>query len=294
MKPIVRMLGLLALAGVVSLPGCIQAEEAATLMPDGSGKLTLRIGLKKSMIEMITQLGKAGGDPKASDPFEQFKDPAKLKTNGEGIVAWGEPKKEEDADWVRVSIPGYFEDINKVKMYGDSPAGGGDAKKLSFGAKFEKVGDGGKLVMSSELTDDFRKKMGAGAPGAPDGAPGGEELAKAMIEAMKPMLEGMRIAVSVTVPGPVEDTGGFLEKKDRTATFAIEGKTIIDAMTDPKGPAAKRMEAFGAASNQGTAVSWSKTTIGAEDIAAFKKEMAAAKESWAKRLKEAEAGKQDK
>jgi hypothetical protein len=291
MKPIARILGLLVLGALTSLPGCIQAEEAATLMPDGSGKLTLRFALKKSMLEMFAQLGKAGGDQKAPDPFDQFKDPSKLKTNGEGIVAWGDPKKEEDADWVRVSIPGYFEDINKVKMYGESNQGGDAQKKLSFGAKYEKSGDGGKLTMSNELTDDFRK-MGGGPGGA--GGAGGEELAKAMVEAMKPMLEGMKISVTVTVPGPVEDTGGFLEKKDRTATFAIEGKTILDAMTDPKGPAAKRLEAFGAASDKGTAVSWSKTTVGAEEIAAFKKEMAAAKESWAKRLKDAEANKQDK
>jgi hypothetical protein len=291
MKPVARILGLLILGAFTSLPGCIQAEEAATLMPDGSGKLTLRFALKKSMLEMFAQLGKAGGDPKAGDPLDQFKDPSKLKSNGEGIVAWGEPKKEEDADWVRVSIPGYFEDINKVKMYSEANQGGDAQRKLSFGAKYEKAGDGGKLMMSSELTDDFRK-MGGG-PGGPGGA-GGEELAKAMVEAMKPMLEGMKISVTVTVPGPVEQSGGFLEKKDRTATFSIEGKTILDAMTDPKGPAAKKLEAFGAASDKGTPVTWSKTTVGADEIAAFKNEMAAAKESWAKRLKDAEATKQDK
>lgn len=291
MKPFARVLGLMLLGAITSLPGCIQAEEAATLMPDGSGKLTLRFGLKKSMLEMMTQLGKAGGDQKETDPFEQFKDTSKLKTNGEGIIAWGEPKKEEDADWVRISIAGYFEDINKVKMYGESNAGGAGQKKLSFGAKYEKAGDGGKLTMSSELTDDFRK-MGAG-PGGANGA-GGEELAKAMIEAMKPMLEGLKISVSVIVPGPVDESGGFLEKKDRTATFSIEGKTMLDAMTDPKGPAAKKLEAFGTASDKGTAVTWSKTTAGADEIAAFKKEMAAAKASWEKRLKDAESNKQEK
>jgi hypothetical protein len=98
MKALVRTLGILILAALASLPGCIQAEEGATLMPDGSGKLTLKFALKKSMMDMIAQLGKAGGDEKSADPFDQFKDPAKLKTNGEGIVAWGEPRKEEDAD----------------------------------------------------------------------------------------------------------------------------------------------------------------------------------------------------
>ena len=288
MKPFARALGMVFLAALASLPGCIQAEEAATLMPDGSGKLTLKFALKKSMIEMIAQLGKAGGDEKAPDPFDQFKDPAKLKANGEGIAAWGEPKKEEDADWVRVSITGYFEDINKVKMYSESNQGGDAQKKLSFGAKYEKAGEGGKLTMSSELTDDFRK-MGKDA-----GAGGNEELAKAMIEAMKPMLEGMKISMSVTVPGPIEGAGSFLEKKDRTATFSLDGKTILDTMADPKGPAAKKLESFGAASDKGTPITWTKTTVSAEDEAAFKKEMAAAKESWEKRLKDAESKKKDK
>ena len=289
MKPSLRILALLVLSAAASLPGCIQAEEAATLMPDGSGKLTMTIGLKKSMIDMIRELGKAGGDEKPADPFDQFKDPAKLKANSEGIVAWGEPKKSEDNDWVRVSVSGYFEDINKVKVYSEANQGGDAQKKLSFAAKYEKAGDGGKLTMASELTDDFRK-MGkdAGAGGA-----GNEELAKAMIEAMKPMLEGLKISMSVTVPGPVEDTGGLLEKKDRKATFSLEGGTILDAMKDPKGPAAKKLEGFGQSSEKGTAIVWTKTTAGADELAAFKKEMAAAKESWEKRLKDAPAPKKE-
>jgi hypothetical protein len=289
MKPIVRLLGFLAVASFTALPGCVQFEQTTLLMPDGSGKLVMKVGFKKSMLEMIKQFGGQDGQ-KVPDPFEQVTDPTKLKDNGEGFAAWGEPKKEEDGDWLRMTVIGYFEDINKVKLYNEQDQGGEKKKTLSFAAKYERKGEGGRLTMSNEMGDEF-KKMSKDLPGA-DGN-GNEELAKAMLEAMKPMLEGMKVTIAMTVPGPIESAGGLPEMKDRTASFSIDGNMMIALIKDPKGPEAKKMEALGEAAKKGEAITWSKTTVSPDDVAAFQKEMAQAKESWAKRLKEAESKKKD-
>jgi len=288
MRPLARLFSLFALASLTALPGCIQFEQTTMLMPDGSGKLVMKIGFKKSMLAMIEAFGKQEGAPKQPDPFEQLTDPSKLQANGEGFVAWNEPKKEEDGDWVRMTVIGYFEDINKVKMYNEQDQGGEKKRTLSFSAKYEKKGEGGRLMMSNEMGDEF-KKMGKDLPGGD----GNEDFAKAMLEAMKPMLDGMKVTMAMTVPGPIETSGGLPDKKDRTASFSIDGNMMIAIIKDPKGPEVKKLEALGAAAEKGEAITWSRTTVTDDDVASFKKEMSAAKESWAKRLKDWESKKKD-
>lgn len=287
MKPLARLLGAFAILTFTALPGCMQFEQTTQLMPDGSGKLVMKVAFKKSMLEMIKAFGNQG-DQKAPDPFEQVTDPTKLQANGEGFVAWNEPKKEEDADWVRMTVIGYFEDINKVKMYNEQDQGGEKKKTLSFAAKYEKVGEGGRLTMSNDMSKEF-KNMSKDLPGTD----GNEELGKAMLEAMKPMLEGMKVTLAMTVPGPIDSAGGLPDKKDRTASFSIDGNMMIALIKDPKGAEAKKLEALAASAEKGESITWSKTTVTADDVAAFQKEMAAAKESWAKRLKEWELKKKD-
>lgn len=267
-----------ALALLVSLAGCFQFEEGATLMPDGSGKLTVKFAIKQSSIKMLEELSKNFGG-EVTDPFADYVDAGKLKENSEGFAAWSEGKKETDGEWVRVTLVGYFEDINKARFYtSQQQQPGGEKKKtLSFAAKYEKAGAGGKLSPVNEFAENAK------APGAPGGDPN-DELGKAMIEAMKPMLEGMKVSVSVTVPGPIDDAGLFPEKKDRTARFTMDSKMFFDTMKDPNGETAKKLKAMGDKADKGAPVTWSKTTVTDDEVAAFKRELAAAKESWAKRL----------
>src|SRR5437773_3358232 len=108
-------------------------------MPDGSGKLTVKFSMKQETLKMIEELGKTfGGD--APDPFAEFAQPEKLQENSEGFAAWTEGNKQADGDWVRMSVTGYFEDINKARFYSVQQQPGGEKKKtLSFAAKYEKA-----------------------------------------------------------------------------------------------------------------------------------------------------------
>lgn len=274
-KPL-RALAVAALAVAVAFSGCLQAEQGGSLNPDGSGKLTMKIAIKKSMLKMMEEMAKQfGGEGKGLDPFEQFTSPEKLAANSEGVAAWVIGKKEDSADWTGVSVTGYFEDINKVKVYTvqQNPTGG-EQRTLSFSAKLEKTDAGHVLSLQDESTKEF----GKGLPGG--GADENPELGKAMLEAMKPMLEGLKVTVSVTVPGPIKEAKGFMETKDRTATSVIDANLIIAAIGNPEGEAAKKMKAL--SESGGGKITWTENKVTDAELEAFKKDMAAAKEAWAK------------
>ena len=274
----------LALAGMLS--GCVQYEQASTLFPDGSGKFTMSVAFKKSMLKMIAEAAKqfGGEGGAAADPLAELQDPEKLSANSEGIVAWSEPRRTEEGEWVRVAVTGYFEDVNKVRVYGDTPAGTpGANRKTMFACVYEKTDAGHVLTLRNEGAGEFNKLRGESAPGE------GAELAKAMAEALKPMLEGLKFSMSITVPGPIRESKGAFEAKDRTASFVIDGKALIEAMSNPEGAEGKRLKALDEAKE--TRLVWKDTTVPEAEISAFKKELAEAKARWAKTLEEHRARK---
>jgi len=288
-----RAVGALALATLVGLSGCMQVEQGTTLFPDGSGKITMKIAIKKSMLKMIEgfakQFGGAEADPdkpkdgKALDPFEELTSAESLAKNSEGIAAWKVGKKEEDADWIRLTNVGYFEDVNKVKIYqAQQPQPGAPAgeRTLSFAAKLEKTADGYVLTMKDDTRRELQQIPGQGGPGGEN-----PDLNKAVLEMMKPMFQDLKVALSITVPGPIKEAQGFIEKKDRTATIAFDGETMLDVMANPEGEKAKKLKSL-AEAKEGR-ITWTENQISDADIAAFKKDMEDAKESWKKTLEEA-------
>jgi hypothetical protein len=283
-----RILCALVLAALVVPSGCMQVEQGTTLFPDGSGKITMKIAIKKSMLKMIEGFAKQfqpEADPdKKVDPLEDLTNPESLAKNSEGVGAWKIGKKEEDADWIRMTNVGYFEDVNKVKIYqAQQPQPGGPAgeRTLAFAAKFEKTADGYVLTMKDDTRKELQQLPGAGGP--PGG--GNEELGKAVLEMMKPMLQDLKVALSITVPGPIQEAQGFISKKDRTATIAFDGDMMLDVIANPEGEKAKKLKSL-AESKEGR-ITWAENKVSEEEVAAFRKEMEGAKEGWAKALEEA-------
>lgn len=279
-----------ALVSAAALSGCIQYEQATTLFPDGSGKLTMSVAFKKSLLKMIAEASKQfGGEGGAAPaPLAEFQDPEKLGANSEGVVAWTQPRRSEEGEWVRVSVTGYFEDINKVRIYnqnpGSAPGEEPGGRKTMFACVYEKTDAGYVLKLQNEETNEFKKMRGG--ENAPDGQ---EDLAKAMIEALKPMLEGLKFSVSITVPGPIREAQGVLETKDRTASLAIDAKTLFAAMSNPAGPEAKWLKTLEEFKEM--RLVWKENSVPAAETAAFKKELADAKAQWARTLEEHRARK---
>lgn len=271
-----RPLGALALA---LLAGCLQYEQTATLMPDHSGKIHMTVAFKKTTLKVMEAMARTAGGEEKPDLFAEFTDPVKLQENSEGVSAWSEPWREEEGEWVRVTVTGYFADVNKVRIY-DVKKKPVQEKKLAFACKVEKTDKGHALVFQNDAGDEL-KNLGAGAD--PNDLSG--QLGQAMIQMMKPMLEGMKFCLSITVPGPIEEVTGGLEKKGRTASTSLEGQTVFAALTHPEGEEAKRLKTVG--EHKETRITWGENTVTGDEVRAFKSEMEAVLKTWQKRLDEA-------
>lgn len=278
----IRLVALCVFVGAAS-SGCFQMEYAATLMPDGSGKIKVVFAMKKSTLDMMRGFAKQFGGEESPDPLAQFTDPKELEKNSEGIVAWSKPVVKTEGGWERVTMTAYFENINKVKIYqaDNSPAGDGERRLLASFDYTSEAGGGGTLIVingSMQEMDERRQEM-------PDLPP---EMRQGMRDMMKPMVEGLNIVLSVTVPGTVEEAVGFTSKKGPTATFQMTGDEILEAM-DPDSDTAKKFRELREAAERGnrSKVTWRRSEVSAEKAAEFNKELEAAKEAWKKLLDEA-------
>ncbi len=266
------MLGIPVLA---VLAGCLQAEQEAVLMPDGSGKVTITMAFR--------QMGEGGGAmmpgmPRArqGDPMKEFTDPLRLEEDAQGICAWvTEGPKEEDG-WTRASVTGYFEDINKVKIYSRNAQTG--KRDVSFVAVCEKVGDSSALILSNSLGAAIKQ----GQQNRQNQDP---EVAKRFVEMLKPMMGDMKVSLSFEVPGEVQEASEFMKKRGRKAVFDLNADAIFAPVLEPDGPDAKRMKQFTEAED--ATIVWSGNKVSDEDLAKFKKELERAKEEWAKTLEKA-------
>ncbi len=282
-----RLATLSVLAMLLVLPlGCVQADQAYLLMPDGSGKLTLKFAFGAQMMAMAKAQG--------SEPFDP--DPREMERDFEGFVAFSEPVLEEGKEWTTVTLTGWFEDINKVKWWQSSPGGGagqdgedgedgedgggmggkggkggkggsGGDRKLTIAFKYEVKGAGGELTVDDGMTASTKKDMSGDGPEA--------EMAKGMLQGMKPMLKGFKFTTSLVLPGAVTEAGGAYAKDGRKATFTFDEELLV-GLIDGKEEAKKKIEKQG----QGVKIAWATTDVPAAEQDAFKKDLAAAKAKW--------------
>lgn len=116
-----------------SLTGCVKFKQVMTLMPDGSGKIDLTIGLSEQLMQMAQQQGE--------NPFEQM-DPVALNDGSKGIVAFSKPTQKKEGGYTYMSFSAYFEDINAVEL--------GSPDDEEEPAKFAYVKDGKGATLSVE------------------------------------------------------------------------------------------------------------------------------------------------
>ncbi|HEX7898505.1 MAG TPA: hypothetical protein VF950_12140 [Planctomycetota bacterium] len=275
-----RVAACLALLALVPLTGCVQGEQAFTLFPDGSGKVVVHVGIKKQVLKMLGEMAKSFGGKTPDgmpieDPFAEFRDPKRLARDSEGIVAWVPGVLKDDGEWIRTRLEGYFEDINKVRLYSvKTGPNGASTRKLSFSARMTSTPDGGTITLGHSVAgeiDELKARM------AGDESP---EATKAALELIKPLLQDLNVKVSLTLPGPVTASKGFLQSEGRTVSLGFDGALMISVATNPQGEAAQRLEAIVRAGE--SSASWSGSEATAEALALFREEMNGAKASWTK------------
>lgn len=234
--------------------GCLKFEEELTILPDGSGKLVYRFA-------MNPELSKMGG-AEEKDPLEEFmsSDPAEFENNAAGIVAMARPERIEIGGWKGLKLTLYFEDINAMKL-------GDGEKKTAF--SFKKEGDGFALEVIDRQFE-----------GKPEESETSEEMKKRMEEMFKKMMAGFDYKATVKLPGAVKTMAGYTMKEGRTASMAV-GEKDIQAQQDMK-KLSSRKAACG------------PSEVTDSETAAFRKELAAAKEEWPKLKAEIKANAEKK
>ncbi len=264
----------IAAAGLM-LGGCIKLKQDTVVMPDGSGKMTIRIGFNaKAVKEAAAGMGQGEATEGMDKPTDM--DLSDLE-DFEGFVAFAAPEKEVSADgWEWVKITGYFEDVNKVVMYDDEEAEGKRVKQLWY--SFEKK-DGGYVLTAHSQYSDFEEMgqlddMGADTADMP---PEMKKMVEGIQKAVEEAFKDFEFSHAFTMPGEVTAAEGVTSKEGRVATYAVTRK-------DLENPAAAK--AF--AQEKVFRVECGPSAVSEADLAAFKAEMAKAREEWAKIKAEAE------
>lgn len=94
---------------------------------------------------------------------------------------------------------------------------------------------------------------------------------------IKEMVKGLRVAVTLQVPGEVGENSRFSRVEGRTALFEVTDDLMVEVLLANE-DARKRLESLGGTMK----VRWKKNEVTAEEHAAFRKELDAAKAAWEK------------
>jgi len=242
MHSVLRMAAFALVAGspAVSMTTCFDIEHATTLYPDGSGKFAVSFTVLKENYK-----------DKKWDSAEEFL--AGCLNACEGYSAWSTPSLKEDETRLTYSVATYFEDIGKLRwMEAKGKHGIFWSFQLTENAK------GHTLIFRDKILKDWieaaRKPLGP------------EE---------KECTSDDRYRVTITVPGKITDMEGFPSALGRVAEVSLDDKLKF-AARNGETAATKRLSTL----SPEMKVTWTESTISNDQVEAFKKERAAAKETW--------------
>ena len=232
-----------------SLTGCVKFKQVLTVMPDGSGKIDLTIGLSDQMMAMAQQ----GGE----NPFDEM-NPAELSKDSKGIVAFTKPTQKKEGGFTYMSFSAYFEDINEVEL--------GTPDEGEEPAKFTYERDGKTATLTVE---DSMMLSAAGEH---------EPIAEEEKQFVAAMMAGMSFKEIYTLPGTFEDIKG-VTGTDNVATIEM----TQDHMLNGTGPIKEFKDV------DKLVFKITEVKEDADAAKAFKEELEAAKKEWEEMKKEAEA-----
>ena len=245
------------------LGGCLQTEWNTVLYPDGAGKLTLRVAHGRDTAGVVQGFGQTG-----RAPSRQYTDPDELDRATEGFAAWTRPVVTPDGDWVRVTLTGYFEDVNRVRLYEIDPET--KARKPGLAFTLRRAASGAVLEIQDAVPKDLAAQIEKGATTSGGSNPAQIQGTQAMA---KQMLRGYTHRLQLTAPGAVTVTGP-MAAAGRTATFTIDDQALGD-LIDRKPEAIARF-----AGSERFTVTWTTSEVAAAEVQAFQQELAAAKARW--------------
>ena len=241
-------LGLLAaLCAWLLLPGCVKYKQTLTVMPDGSGKVDVVMGMSNAQRT-------APGAP--ADPFAALSVP-ELARNPQGFVAFTEPRAEDRDGYRIVTVTCYFEDIGELTFGSGMGQGGGAADAVTYDFAED------RLTVRRPLVGQTAAAFRTDPVEIPDG-----DLRAVLAQG----LQGMELSERFVLPGPVTEAGP-LAVDGRSAEASVAGAAALDRYDELVGTWAgvDQLE-----------IRFEPAAWPAEAEAAWKQELADAKANWAR------------
>ena len=212
-----------SVACAASLTSCFEQHQTFTVNPDGSGKYTAVVTVNPA------GLGGLGAAP-PSEPGKQII--LQMIRGAEGIEAWSEAKTETASDGkVKVTMTGYYPDINKVKL--QAGMGGSGATRGPKARALESSNDGTTWTLKLGLPESDQPATASSAPAVP-ASPEAIKQAQSQWQASKalvgPLLADAKVITVINPGGTITETLGFAKDSATSATLTMTGSKMIDAV----------------------------------------------------------------
>ncbi len=212
-----------SVACAASLTSCFDQQQTFTVNPDGSGKYTAVVTVNPQ------GLGGLGAAP-PTDPGKQIM--LQMIRGAEGIQVWSEAKTETTSDGkVKVTMTGYYPDVNKVKL--QAGMGGGGTKGPKANALVSK-NEGGTWRLELGLPEGA--SSATGSSGASATPPSSEAIKQAQTQwqsskaLVGPLLADAKVVTVINAGGSITETLGFSKDSDSSATLTMTGSKLIDSV----------------------------------------------------------------
>jgi hypothetical protein len=251
------------------LTGCVKMKNQVLVMPDGSGKIILTVTVNESMLSQALASVEAllGGSskrriPKASEISASAINVDGIERSSEGLVAFSEPKQHVQQGWRTISLVGYFEDINNVKIRTDK------TPEVALSFAFKEDGDGYVLDVTNKSLEKLTSDSLMGSLKKATGA----EVPPQIMAAMGPMVKGFSVTEAYKLPGPVTDAKGLPRTEGRVAGMAL-GEGFLTNVQKAREIAAQTERSITCGPSQ----------IGKKELRDFKRELELARADWEER-----------
>jgi len=205
---------IVVLAAVLALAGCIKVDQTVSINPDGSGTLDMVYGMSEQTIaqleameQMAASMKQEGMEVEAEsdspldfDEAEVRKKFAEKKPEGVQLL---DVSSESRDGWKYMNVKLAFDDLESLK-------------NTEFFEDNELT-----ITKNAEGNYVLVQKLGSEEMGMPAGPQAGSEGAQGMddkaMQAMATMLSGLRIAMTVAVPGEVIETNATQVEGNRAS-----------------------------------------------------------------------------
>jgi len=198
-------------AAALTLSGCIKVDQTVSINPDGSGTLDMIYGMSEQTIaqleameQMAAGMKEEGTEAESDSPLDFDEAEVREKfaqEKPEGVQLLDVSSESRDG-WKYMKVKLAFDDLDSLKnteFFEDS--------ELTL----TKNAEGNYVLVQKLGSDDM------GLPGSQTESEGAQGMDEKAMQAMAAMFAGLRIAMTVAVPGEIIDTNATQVEGNRAS-----------------------------------------------------------------------------